>query len=433
MPINFLKDRYRLTRLGRIRLGHKVQKQKKDGKVVEYPVADPFFVLSDELQALFGPRPTELEIQFLFDSIELTFPHYLRRYTRSGLRCLGDGLEIMYRINDAGVADVRDGTAQTEDGKTVVGEGGVIERVPCTGDKCDHYISGECKPTGNLKFAFTTYPRMGYYDIICRQRAVVGVRTALLLCLQMFGRLTDIPFILRRGDEEKIPVKTPKGMVDMPVRTQWVEIDPTWFAANFPRKAEICTESVRRRYQLAQQAITDLFGANGGEAPTLALPDPVAQFEEELFDGEGQDDEGLVGEDLGEPATPPDADPTPVTIARPHSPAALREFLQAYAKDNPRSSIKDGARGLLVGKLDEAMLDETGQSRHLFCEYVAGEQSSKKLKAAMVNAMLQWLISEQDKDTNEYVLDKIAVQELAMTVSLALREAGQMRLGKEAS
>jgi len=429
MPVEFLKDRYRLQRLGRVRLGHKAQKKRGDGTIVEYPVADPFFVLDDDLQALFGPRPTELAIQLLFDQVELTFPHYLRRYKKAGLRCLGDGLEIMYRVNEDGIVDVRNGTAQTEDGKTVIGADEVIERVACTGDQCEHYISSECKPTGYLKFAFTEHPRMGYYDIVCKQRAVVRIRTVLLLCLQMFGRLTDIPFVLRRGEEEKIPVKTPKGMLDMPVRTQYLEIDPAWFAKSFPRKAEIAAESIKRRRQLALQAVTDLFGANGDDdVPDLALPGPVAQFEEELFNGEGEALEAELAEDIPKPATPPDPDPKPVTITRPYSPVELREYLKKYAKEHPRDSIKQGARGLLVGKVNEAMLDKTGQSRHLFFEYVTGEQSSKQLTPSMVNAMLQWLIAKQDKDTNDYLLAPVAIQELAAVVKEALKQAGQITL-----
>jgi len=423
MPITFLNDRYRLQRLGRIRLGHKETKKRKDGTEVQYPVADPFFVIPEDLQELYDPQPTELNIQLIFDSLELAFPHYLRRYTKAGLRCLGDGEQIMYRVNDDGVVDVRDGTAQTEDGKAIVDEHGVIQHAECPGLHCPYYESGECKPTGYLKFIVAERPRMGYYDIVCKQRAVVGVRTALLMCLHTFGRLTDIPFVLHRGDSEKIPVKTPKGMVDMPVRTQWIEIEPTWFASHFTRKREVLAESAQRRRLLAAQASVDLFGAaNGAEPSDLALPSPTEQFEEELYSGEAG-----TAEDT---ATPVEVEaqlaPEPASTERPRSPALLREFLKGYAANNPHTTINGKARRLLVGKIGEALLDNNGQLRHLFLEYVTGEQSSKKLSPAMVNAMLQWLIAKHDEDTGEYVLDAVAIKELAAVVRQAQPDKDQI-------
>jgi len=294
MTIKFLADRYRLPRLGRIRLGHKESKTSRSGKKVEYPVADPFFVVPPEIAQIYGAEPTTLHIEFLFDSLELTFPHYLRRYTASGLRCLGDGDMVMYRINDAGIQDVRDTVALDDEGKGIM-DGNAVRHVQCPGQDCPHYIGAECKPTGYLKFMVEEIPRQGYYDIVCRQRAVVGIRTQLLLCQQMFGRLTGIPFLLHRGDVERIPVKTANGMRDMPVRTQWIEIDPGWFGENYPRRQEVLLESVQRRRLLAAQASVDLFGEDNGHdtASEAAIPDPAVQFEEELYNGEaGTPDDG---------------------------------------------------------------------------------------------------------------------------------------------
>ena len=118
--------------------------------------------------------------------------------------------------------------------------------------------------------------------------------------------------------------------------------------------------------------------------------------------------------------------PEPEGTERPRSPAALREYLTDYANKNPRESVSDNARGLMCGKISEAFLDNSDQPRHLFLEYVTGEQSSGKLSPAMLNAILQWLVAEHDEDTGEYVLDAVAIKELTATVRQAQLDKGQI-------
>lgn len=333
MPVKFLDSRWRLPRLGRVRLGHKEEKTKEDGKTkVTYPKADPFFILPEELATRYPPAPTTLHIRFLSDDLEVTFPYYLRYYQRSGLRCLGDGEQVLYGLNDDGTLAARDGLAVSGT-KFVQEENGMWRKAPCLGEQCLRYIAGECKPTGFLRFVVEENLRQGYYDMICHQRAVVGIRTQLVLCLQMFGRLTDIPFLLHRGEEEQVPVKGPKGIKDMPVRTQWVEIDPAWFQANFMRRPEILAESARVKAICAPVSVQDLYGqdTNGDEAPAtvidaVALP-AAPQFAEAIYDDEGEPEE------ISEPEPEPMSEPAPaaaVTSAR--DPEQLRTDLTTAAR-----------------------------------------------------------------------------------------------------
>jgi len=289
MPISFLADRHRVHRLGTIRLGHKEKRTRKDGTEYEMPVADPFFVLPDELIPLLGAEPTTIAIYFLSDNLEITFPHYMRRYKASGLRCLGDGDEILYRVNDGGVVDVSDYSAVTPDRKVVM-EGNVVERVPCLGDQCPYYLNGECKPTGFLRFMIAKWPRLGYWRLICKQRAVIEIKTQLQLALDMFGRLRNIPFLLHRGEEVPIPVMTDKGMRDMPVRTQWIEIEPGWFGQNLLEAANMRKEAKQLRAAEAEENIRALYGEtdNGDYEEATIEPAQVEEFSEELFDGEGE-------------------------------------------------------------------------------------------------------------------------------------------------
>ena len=284
MPISFLEDRHRAQRLGRVRLGVK-KVSSKTGK--EYPVATPYFVLDDApvLKGFYGETPTALNIEFLWDNIEFTFPHYMRRYTASGLRCLGDGDLVLYRVNADGDVDVRDGNAVHPSGKVVMDGNNQTVKVHCEGETCPSYEDGSCKPTGYLRFLPIEAPRLGYYDVVCHQRAVVGILTQLKLTLANFHHLTGIPFILHRGEEERVPVKIPgKGMVDMPIRTQWVEINPEWFAANWQEREkhrELAAAKVK-------QDMIDLFGedVNGENGDNLLPPPAVAEAAAPVFEGE---------------------------------------------------------------------------------------------------------------------------------------------------
>jgi len=281
MPIDFLQDRHRAQRLGRVRLG--IKKISKSGK--EYPVATSYFILNDAaaLKAYYGEQPAILNIEFLWDSLEHTFPHYMRRYTAKGLRCLGDGNMILYRVNDQGDVDVRDGNAVYPNGKVVMDENDQPVKVHCPGDLCPQYEDGSCKPTGYLRFLPVEAPRLGYYDLVCHQRAVVGILTQLKLTIGIFHHLTGIPFILHRGEEEKVPVKVPgKGMVDMPIRTQWIEIEPGWFAENWMQREKHKALAAAR----VRQDILELFGEDSN-GEHLVVPPTIDDLAEPIYEGEG--------------------------------------------------------------------------------------------------------------------------------------------------
>lgn len=334
MPIPWIDERQpRFRRIGRIRLGHKAKSARTGG---EYPVADPHFVLTDapDLVELLGEHPTSIPIEFIFDDQELTFPHYMRRYSKSGLLCLG-GKTILYRkVQEGGKwrEDVKDGKALDAAGK-VIWDGDNQERartVPCDGETCPYYKNGECKPTGFLRFIVRGAERQGFYDIVCHQRAVLGILAQLRLTAGtgepggptgMFGHLIGIPFLLHRGEPEDVLVNTPdKGPVPMKIRTQWMEVEPEWFAANYPRARQLrltyAQEQAQERRLLTATTIAlwddDL---NGDEPPAIA---PVKTFAPPVYPDEGQGNSTTIGvftEDAEDEYTEAD-DPNPVeTVA----------------------------------------------------------------------------------------------------------------------
>jgi len=409
-PISFLSRRYRAQRLGRVRLG--IKKVSKTGK--EYPAATPYFVLGDApaLQEIYGDQPTSLNVEFLWDNLDLTFPNYMRRYTASGLRCLGDGEVVLYRVNDDGDVDVRDGNLLHPNGKVVMGEDNQPVKVACKGEYCPFYEDSSCKPTGYLRFLPVEAPRLGYYDLVCHQRAVVGILTQLKLTLANFHHLTGIPFILHRGDEEKVPVKVPgKGMVDMPVRTQWIEIDPGWFAENWPQR-EVHRALAAGR---VRQDVIELFGedSNGDNL----LPPPAIQEAAALVFEVGEQGETI------EPSAEMPPEETKKTPERPAPPAQVADWLRAKSRMYGTAQASDGQRGLMVGLLNKILGGDP--ERRSWLNHVWGETSSKGLRGGSVLATLDWLKAEKDADTGEWIPHPYAVSEARTMLREAMVEAGQ--------
>lgn len=436
MPISFLDDRNRINRVGRIRLGHKVQTQ--NGK--ERPVADPFFVLPDELKEFYGDRPVTLHIRFISDLVEHTFPHYLRMYSARGLRCLGDGARVIYQVDDKGTKTVDDCATLDADGHVIWERDEKtnmehIKPTPCPGEDCPHYQGGLCKPTGYLRFVVEERLRQGYYDVVCHQRAVVGIRTQLELCLSMFGRLTDIPFLLHRGAPEKIPVKTAKGVVDMPIMTQWIEIEPEWFGKAFMQRKAVLQESREQLLLAAREAEDTLFPQVTEEdidksiregKPGTSVKRDVAEFAEPAFEGENGETEPEY--DIEAPAEVVESEESPeyeaVDVA-----AVRTRLLQHAAKFSKTAKVSEGQRGLLVGKLCEALQTKDEHIRHLVLKWIMGKESSRDLSYGEVGALLKWLVDGQDS-TGDYPLKADGLKELLAIERVARVDAGQLAMAE---
>jgi len=170
----------RIPRLGKIRLGLKVQKTKTDGSVVEYPTETKYFVVPPEVQDIYGEQPTELDVMLPSDRAEDVFPQSLSWFGRSkGLKCKGD-METAERLNE-----------QT----------GAWEKRTCP---CEHYKSdenpkGECTENGIL---ITILPKVnmgGTYQIRTGSyHSVVDINSGLDYVRALIGRISMVPLKLRR-------------------------------------------------------------------------------------------------------------------------------------------------------------------------------------------------------------------------------------------
>lgn len=174
----------RIPRLGRIRLGLKVQKRRQDGSTVEYPTEVSHFVCPPEVQSVYGPNPTELDIMLPSDNEEAVFPQSLAWFGRSkGLRCKGDG-ETAERLNEQ--------TGQWEP-----------RQCPCEHYRTKDNPKGECTEQGILMFILPKVSMGGTYQLRTGSyNSVVDVNSGLDYVRALIGRISMVPLKLRRVARE---------------------------------------------------------------------------------------------------------------------------------------------------------------------------------------------------------------------------------------
>ena len=160
MPIKDRDNVPRLPRLGKVRLGIKV-----DGAKGQYPKAVDYFVVKEDkstpstmvaaFRAVYPePEPRELDIMFPTDDpIQWADTNY-KMYSASGLVCGGDGETAHARW------DTEKNTWAT--GQT---EGWIRKQIPCPGKACPQNVKGACKAVMNLQFMLYRVRGLGIWQI----------------------------------------------------------------------------------------------------------------------------------------------------------------------------------------------------------------------------------------------------------------------------
>jgi hypothetical protein len=206
-----------MPRLGVIRLGIKVKAGSK-----EVPQATDYFVVPDEVKAVYGDKPKSLDIMFPTNDLDQVFPCWYKRYgDQWGLICRGDGeaanLSLDYLKsfphNEYGVV-ARDGSYYIGDlevpvvtDSTLAGRAWV--RIPCQGTRCPLAAANKCGPVGQLNvFLPKVIGVLGVYTIKTSGRDsiqnIIGGATALQTIAS--GRLAMIGLKLSVKMEEKHPL-----------------------------------------------------------------------------------------------------------------------------------------------------------------------------------------------------------------------------------
>lgn len=167
--IKGLSDRRRVPVIGRIKLGVRV-----NGKDGLYPKETPYFVVPSEVEHVYGPKPTELDIIFVSDDETKMFPQALKLYGENQLlKCIGNG-EQASRLNERFKWEPR----------------------ACT---CEFYDQRKCRARANLMVMLPKVGSGGLYQIDTgNQDSIPSINSYFEFLYMTFGRIANIPLKLRR-------------------------------------------------------------------------------------------------------------------------------------------------------------------------------------------------------------------------------------------
>lgn len=233
MPVRELTERPTIPRLGKIRLGD-------NSGTNNAPVNRPYFVVPPEVAEVYGEKPTELDIVFLSDDMELIASQYYRAYNKSnGLICKGDG----YTADASLDADIlkENGGDLTQPlpidvwahGKTrgrQATEKVVRQTIGCPGSgyngapPCPMFADKRCAVRTFLQFAIRDVPGLGVYQMdtgsFVSTRRING---ALEMARQVLGGVAGVPMKLKRVQLEVSPdgKKKTVWMVDLEIDTRF--------------------------------------------------------------------------------------------------------------------------------------------------------------------------------------------------------------------
>lgn len=193
MPIEGLSEIVRIPRLGKIHLGIKAKSQDKG---VEYPKATDYFVVPDEVEAIYGKKPTELNIMFPVEDPELFAQQWLRAYSRTqGLICIGSGVDARRKIDLATGAIADHQTKQWE-----------WREMTCDPQECPEYQTKRCRRVMNLQFLLPQVPGLGVYQIDTSSfYSIVNINSMIKMLKGILGRCSMIPLTLGLGPVEVSP------------------------------------------------------------------------------------------------------------------------------------------------------------------------------------------------------------------------------------
>jgi hypothetical protein len=173
----------RMPRLGKIRLGVKVEKLGRNGST-QYPKETEYFVCPPEVQAIYGEKPTELDVMLPLDDPEIVFQQKLALYgSGAGLKCQGNG-RIAERYNEQ--------TKQWEE-----------RTCPCEFLRTETNPKGACTEQSHLMVLLPKVSLGGCYQITTRSfHSTVALNSALDYIRGLAGRIALLPLKLRRVPQE---------------------------------------------------------------------------------------------------------------------------------------------------------------------------------------------------------------------------------------
>jgi len=261
-----------MPRLGKIRLGIKVEEPKKN----PYPRPTDYFVLPDVVKKYLGDRPTRLPIMFPTENQNEFAPQFLKCYSfTQGMVCRGDGVIAMRKI-DTATGDMANHTTKEW----------VFQEMTCNPDACPQYmgdpgrgIKPQCRRVMNLLFLIPDVPGFGVWQLDTSSfYSIVNINSCLDLIRRICGRISFIPLQLSLEPMEV----TPPGVKRKTVHILYVRSDVK--LADIQKLGRIPPERVLLPpVEDEDEAPEDLFPP---ETLTEAETDLAAPSSEELAAGE---------------------------------------------------------------------------------------------------------------------------------------------------
>lgn len=264
-PIDKLSDIRRMPRLGKVRLGEKVQPE-VEGKQ-PYPRATDFFVVPGEIKDFVGEKPKKLNIIFPTEEADKFAQQWLRCYSfTQGLVCKGNGISATRKI-DVDTGDIAHSTTSEWVFKDDWG---------CDPDTCEQYRDKQCRRVMNLLFMMPDVPGLGCWQLDTTSfYSIVNVNSCLDLIRTICGRISFIPLTLSL---EPLEV-SPRGITKKTVHVLFL-------------RSEVKLADIQRLALVPPERIT---------MPTVQEEEPPDDlFPEQVIKAEA------VGQEAKEEATPPE-------------------------------------------------------------------------------------------------------------------------------
>ena len=277
MPIEGISDIRRMPRLGKVRLGIKVQPE-GEGKN-PYPRATDFFVVPGEIKELVGDKPKKLNIMFPTEEVEKFAQQWLRCYSfTQGLVCKGDGRSATRKL-DVETGDIARHTTQAWEFRDNWG---------CDPDTCEQYQEKQCRRVMNLLFMMPDVPGFGCWQLDTTSfYSIVNINSCIDLIRTICGRISFIPLILSL---EPIEV-SPPGITKKTVHILTVRSD--FKLADIQRLGRTRPELITMPSLDEEEAPEDLFPEQKvveAEARVAGEVPPAEPVEEKTPDDVTEDD-----------------------------------------------------------------------------------------------------------------------------------------------
>lgn len=262
MPIEGVSDIVRIPRLGKIRLGIKVEPPGKH----PYPKATDYFVVPEDLADILGSKPTEIEIMFPTERPDQFAQQWLRAYSMTqGLVCIGDGAKSRRKID----------TATGEMASHETEEWVWKEDLTCDPQECPDYASKRCRRIMNLQVLIPSVPGLGVWQIDTSSfYSIVNINSMINMLKAILGRCSMIPLTLALGPIEV----TPPGMKKKTVYI--MHIKKNIKLADLARMAQLPAGQVLIPEPDVEEAPGDLFPPEVlAEAPSTSVAEVTSKTE----------------------------------------------------------------------------------------------------------------------------------------------------------